>query len=85
MATQIRENSSIGSKKGSLTQSMLDSGLSALSLDSLEHYTGELKDAVTDITEKSLKFVKEHPVYSLVGAAAIGFAAGAAIRQSMKK
>ena len=42
---------------------------------------GDLSEQVKMISDKSLQFVKKYPVYSLLGAAAVGIVIGSMIRK----
>ena len=58
---------------------------------SVDHIRSGVAEAVTaiegnarEIMDKSGDIVKKHPIYSLLGAAAIGFVAGSFLRDSLK-
>jgi ElaB/YqjD/DUF883 family membrane-anchored ribosome-binding protein len=71
---------------------MLETLLKSKNINSsVEHIRSGVEDAVSAIEEeareligKSGEVIKQHPIYSMVGAAAIGFVAGYFLHDSIK-
>ena len=59
--------------------------IESFSLGKVEHYVDELKDYASEAMETSVDFAKRHPLYTIIGAAAIAFAAGSMISKTITK